>query len=126
MKPLLASLLVCVVAQAEEFHCPSQYPRDTHALLGDSHTFVAPSPLSGGGVYWGELGGQGELHGERSYGKGSMHVSYGLPVKQKNWFVCVYGSASISMWTAIDAKFTQCTLRQKQRGGVVTVGADCR
>ncbi|WP_426196722.1 STY0301 family protein [Massilia sp. DWR3-1-1] len=126
MKALLASLLLCAGAQAKEFHCPSQYPSETHALVGDTHTFVSPSRLVRAGVYWGELGGQGEMHGDRKTSKDAVLVRFGLPEKEKKWFVCEYGNSSITMWTAIEDRATECLLQQSSRGGVVTVRAQCK
>ena len=126
MTALLANVLLCAVAQAEDFHCPPQYPRETHGVVGDTNTFVSPSRLTRGGVYWGALGGQGEMMGDRTYNKSGIVVRFGLPENEKKWFVCEYGGSSITMWTAIDRRATSCTMQQRARGGDVEVKAECK
>lgn len=126
MKAISVSLLICASAQAQVFHCPALYPQATHALVGDAYTFATPSRLNRGGVYFGDLGGDGEMHGDRRSTKDAIDVTYVLPDTTKKWFVCEYGESSITMWTAINDKATTCTLQQRRRGDEVTVKAECK
>jgi hypothetical protein len=127
LKAITVSLLICASAQAQVFHCPALYPQATHAVVGDAHTFATPSRLNRGGVYLGDIGSDGELHGDRrSSKKGAIDVTYGLPDTTKKWFVCEYGESSITMWTAINDKATACTLQQRRCGDEVTVKAECK
>lgn len=126
MKAIIVSLLICASAQAQVFHCPALYPQATHALVGDAYTFATPSRLNRGGVYFGDLGSDGEMHGDRRSTKDAIDVTYGLPATTKKWFVCEYGESSITMWTAINDKATTCTLQQRRRGDEVTVKAECK
>lgn len=126
MKVLLAGVLLCANAQAQVFHCPQQYPRETKALSNDTNAFVSPSRLSGGGVYWGELGGEGQMHGDRRFSKGGFDVRYGLPRDEKKWFVCQYGTGSITVWTEVGAKARECLVKQRGGRDAVTVEGECR
>jgi hypothetical protein len=126
LKVMAAALLLCTGAQAQILHCPALYPQETHALVGDTNTFATPSRLNRGGIYLGELGGNGEMHGDLRSGKGAIDVTYGLPDASKKWFVCEYGESSIALWTAINDKAAMCTLQQRSRNGAVTVKAECK
>lgn len=126
MKIIGIGLLFCATAQAQVFYCPPQHPRTILATAGDTNTFVAPSLLSGGGVYWGELGAQTEMHGDRKRFKGGVDVIYGLPDNQKRWLVCQYAGSSITLWTAVDNAASTCKLHQRDHGGNVSVQAECK
>jgi hypothetical protein len=120
-------LLVCGAANAQVIECPATFPYEPAPLARDSKGIVAPSRLNGGGAYFGELGGRGELHGERKEVKGGTDVRYGFAEDDQKWFVCGYGSdGAIGSWRAVDAKAAACTMRQRTRGGVTTVRAECK
>lgn len=126
MGVLLAGLLLCAGVHAQVFHCPPAYPRETHALVGDTNAFATTSRLIRGSVYIGDFGGQGEMQGYRRDNKTGADVTYGLPERKKKWFVCEYGESSITMWTAIDDKAAARTMQERIRGGEVAVKAECK
>lgn len=120
-------LLVCSVARAQVIECPATFPYEPAPLAGDSKGIIEPSRLSSGGAYFGELGGRGELHGDRKDVKGGTDVRYGFGEGEQKWFVCGYGrDGTIGSWRAIDAKATACTMRQRTRAGITTVRAECK
>ena len=128
MRTVLAGLLLaCGAAHAQVIECPPAYPLEPMALAGNSKAIVQQSRLSGGGVYLGNLGGNGEMHGDQRSVKGGINVQYGFGENEPKWFVCGYGrDRAIGSWRAIDAKATTCTMQQRTRGDVVTVRAECK
>jgi hypothetical protein len=122
----LASVLLCVNAHAQVFYCPPFYPELSTTLAKDSKGIVTPSRLTGGTLFLGELGGNGEMHGERKYSKNGVDVRYGFPPTEQKWFVCNYGSGGdISLWREVAAKSTSCSMQQRERGGTVSAKAEC-
>jgi hypothetical protein len=118
--------LACGAANAQVIECPPTFPYEQAKLADDSKGIVRPSRLSGGGAYFGELGGQGELQGDRKDVKGGVDVQFGFHAGEQKWFVCGYGQGGIGLWRTIDAKATTCTMRQRRRGDVTTVRAECK
>jgi hypothetical protein len=121
--------MVCASAQAQEMHCPLLYPQESMVLAGDANGFVAPARLVGGSVYAGELGGIGELQGDRRRVRGGADTRFRFPPNGKRWFVCMYGNGTIGMWTAISPSATSCIIRQRERASAVidiSVKAECK
>lgn len=124
---LLPLLLACGAANAQVIECPPAYPIERTALASDSKAIVGRSLLSGGTAYNGAPGGNEELHGDRKDVKGGVDVRYGFDAGEQKWFVCGYGrDGAIGSWREIDRKATTCTMRQRTRGDVVTVRAECK
>lgn len=120
-------LLLCGTAQAQVIECPATFPYAPAPLASDSKGIIEPSRLSGGGAYLGELGGRGELRGDAKKVKGGFDVQFGFGAGEQKWFVCGYGrDGAIGSWRAIDVKATRCTMRQRTRGDVTTVRAECK
>lgn len=120
-------LMACGAANAQVIECPATFPYESAALAADSKAIVEPSRLSGGGAYIGELGGRGELRGIDKQVKGGFDVQYGFRESDTKWFVCGYGrDGAIGSWRAIEAKATMCMMRQRTRGDVTTVRAECK
>jgi hypothetical protein len=89
----MAMLMVCGAAHAQVIDCPPTFPLEQSAIASDSKGIVEPSPLSGGGVFVGVLGGRGEMQGDRKKVEGGADFEFGLPTDATKWFVCGYGGA---------------------------------
>lgn len=119
--------LACGAAHAQVIECPPAYPLAPTPLAGDSKAFISKSLLSGGGVFLGDLGGNGEMRGDDRAVKGGQDVRFGFPPNESRWFVCSYGrDGGIGSWRAIDAKATSCVMQRRTREGVTTVRAECK
>lgn len=126
MMTLLLSL-ACGTAHAQAINCPPAYPLESTPLASDNKAFVSRSLLVGGGVYLGDLGGIGEMRGNDRLVKGGYDVRFGFGQSESKWFVCRYGrDGNIHAWRTIDAKATSCMMRQRKRGDVITVHAECQ
>lgn len=127
MKLTLTLLLTCGIAHAQVIQCPPAYPLQPTALTDDNQAIVERSLLSGGGVSIGDLGGKGDMQGDRKRVKDGVDVQFGFRENEPKWFVCGYSrDGAIGSWRAISAKATSCTMRQRERGGVITVTALCK
>lgn len=119
--------LACGAACAEVIECPPAYPLASTPLASDSKASASRSLLFGGGVFIGELGGTGEMHGDDRAVKGGNDVRFDFRPTELRWFVCSYGrDGAITSWREIDPKATYCVLQRRTRDGITTVRAKCR
>lgn len=84
MRTLLfaALALTCAACNAQVYQCPQVYPgKDASA-----------SPLTGASMMWGELHGDGYLHGEDEAVEGGHDIRYGFADDEQGWLVCAYGA----------------------------------
>lgn len=75
-------VLSCTLATAQVYKCPQVYPgKDAPA-----------SPLTGASMMWGELHGDGYLHGDDEAVDGGRDIHYGFADDEQGWLVCAYGA----------------------------------
>jgi hypothetical protein len=74
--------LCWTVASAQVYECPQVYPgKDALA-----------APLTGASMMWGELHGDGYLHGDDVAVDGGRDIRYGFADDEQAWLVCAYGA----------------------------------
>lgn len=77
-----ALTLACAVSNAGVYKCPQVYPgKDAPAV-----------PLTGASMMWGELHGDGYLHGDEEAANGGYDIRYGFADDEQAWLVCAYGA----------------------------------
>jgi len=129
---ILLGLALAAPARAEVAECPRFYPAQQLAIDGaqrpaSSGGFVARAALSGAGMFTGEIGGQGELIGERREVKGGMDAKFGFADGDQRWLVCTYGvGGEITWWKQMDARSTSCALQVRSPAGKVDARATCK
>lgn len=121
-KLILTSLLLASTAHAQGIECPKFYPWQDTPLSEVPHEhkgkgIVAKAKLTGASMYAGEMGGQGELHGDRKKVRGGWDVQYGFAPRDARWLVCSYGGGDITWWEQLSTKATRCKLEVRETGG---------
>jgi hypothetical protein len=84
MRALLfvALALSCAIGNARVYKCPQVYPgKDAPAV-----------PLTGASMMWGELHGDGYIHGDDEVANGGHDIRYGFADDEQGWLVCAYGA----------------------------------
>jgi len=132
---LFAALLSCAVANAQVYKCPGFYP-----------TKNGNASLTNALMYFGELHGNGALHGDIEEVKGGTDIHYGFPDGMPRWLVCQYGGKRINgtaisiaqviggrdWWMQLDPLVDVCDLKIREakagnRGDVTwTATATCK
>jgi hypothetical protein len=85
MKALAFAVLTLssAAANAQVYKCPQLYPgKDAPGAV-----------LTGASMMWGELHGDGYLHGDDETAMGGHDLHYGFADDEQGWLVCAYGGA---------------------------------
>lgn len=132
MRRALLLLALAAPAYAEVAECPKLYPAEMVPIDGAQRQrsnggFVTRAALSGAGMFTGEIGGQGELAGERREAKGGWDAKFGFAAGDQRWLVCTYGAGGeITWWRRMDARSTSCALQVRGPSGKVDARATCK
>ena len=121
---LAALALACATSMAAVYKCPQVYPgKDAQA-----------APLTGASMMWGELHGDGYLHGDDEAAEGGRDIRYGFADDEQAWLVCAYGAdrrikgrlhdgrewgqsmsyGGIKWWVKLAPKAGNCTVRLRE------------
>jgi hypothetical protein len=116
--------LACAVSHAAVYKCPQVYPgKDAPAV-----------PLTGASMMWGELHGDGYLHGDEEAANGGYDIRYGFADDEQAWLVCAYGAdkrikgkirdgrewgqsmsyGGLKWWTKLAPKVGNCTVQVRE------------
>lgn len=127
MRTLLctAFLLISAVAEAQIFYkCPEVYPEKKSQS----------ARLTNATMYFGELHGNGAMHGDVAQVKGGTDIRFGFPDDMPKWLVCQYGGKRISgtsisgaqviggreLWIQLDRFIDVCDLKIRETPAAVS------
>lgn len=119
-----ALALACTVGNAAVYKCPQVY----------SGKDAPAAPLTGASMMWGELHGDGYLHGDDEAADGGYDIRYGFADDEQGWLVCAYGAGKrikgkihdgrewsqsmsyggIKWWVKLDSKVGNCTVQVRE------------
>ena len=137
-----ALTLACAVSNAAVYDCPQVYPGK------DAST----ASLTGASMMWGELHGDGYLHGDDEAADGGYDIRYGFADDEQAWLVCAYGAdkrikgkirdgrewgqsmsyGGIKWWVKLAPKVGNCTVQVREtnvtdsRKNIWTAAAVCQ